>query len=256
MERIGGATLALALVAGPAAAKDAFEVRYETERPGVQNTTATFDYGGVETFETRPTGTGKTFTTDFGTNGKFTGTYKNVQVNSADQFGGAGGTGKYAVTFAKSGYELDLSSQGKNGVNYFGYWLSALDRGNIVQIYKDAKLLFSFSPSDVLRAIATAPDRSNYYGNPNLQFKGRNSGEPYVFLNFYRNEGTFNRIVFKEDPQSGGYESDNHTVGRFKTKGTGTKVELDDSTVSVPEPGTPALLLGGLTLLMWLRRRS
>ena len=38
------------------------------------------------------------------------GAYSGVQINTADQYGGAGGTGKYAVTFSSAGYTLMLSS--------------------------------------------------------------------------------------------------------------------------------------------------
>ena len=54
-----------------------------------------------------------------------------------------------------------------------------------------------------------------YYGNPNSPFEGGDSGEPYVFINFYDMSGTFDQVVFTEDPASGGYEFDNHTVGFF-----------------------------------------
>ena len=45
------ATAAALTVAAAASAGVPFDVRYETEKSGLQNTTATFSVGGVETFD-------------------------------------------------------------------------------------------------------------------------------------------------------------------------------------------------------------
>lgn len=244
--------ISLASLSTAANAAIAFNVRFESERPGMQNTTATFSLTGVETFESRSTGTGKNFTSDFGTGGLITGSYSNVQINNKDQYGGAGGVGKYAVTFTTTGYSLDLATQDGLGVNYFGYWLSALDRGNQVTFYSRGEKLFTFNPSDVLAAVAAKPNPSAYYGNPNPQFAGRNTGEPYLFVNFFHDRGTFDRIVFAENPRGGGYESDNHTVGRFLTKGTGSNVVV----TGVPEPTVWASLIAGFAMVGMANRRK
>ena len=243
--------------AAAASAVVPFDVRYESEAPGIQNTTATFSVGGVETFDSLPTGNGQSFTTDFGTSGAITGSYSSVQINGADQYGGAGGTGQYAVTFTTSGYSLDLASTIPGGVNYFGYWLSALDRGNQVTFYSKGQLLFTFDPSDVIAAVNSHADAADYYGNPNSPYRV-NGGEPYVFLDFFDDKGSFDKVVFAENPQSGGYESDNHTVGHFLTKGTGTDVPLSPGSFpgAVPEPASWAMMLAGFGLVgIGARRR-
>ncbi len=244
-------TLAAATLATPANAVSPFDIRFESEAPGLQRTTARFNFGGVETFDSRTNGTGRGFTTDFGTSGAITGTYSNVEIRSADQYGGAGGSGKYAVTFTGTGYSLDLSSTLKGGVNYFGYWLSALDWGNTVTFYTKGKSFFVFDPQDVRDALAKTPNPPAYFGNPNAPFLGRNRGEPYVFVNFFLDKGTFDKIVFAESPLRGGYESDNHTVGNFLTKGTGTQVVVGD----VPEPAVWATMLAGFFMVGAARRR-
>ena len=250
--------LALILSAAPAQAGK-FVVNYESEAPGIQNTTATVA-GGVETFNSRPTGAGQTFTTDFGTSGKYTGTYKNVQINSADQYGGAGGTGNYPVTFNGTGYSLNLSTKQPGGVNYFGYWLSALDPGNVLDFYSKGKLLFQFNPSDALTAINASPNASAYYGNPNSPWRA-DSGEPFVFLNFFATGNTtFDKVVFQEVNYGGGYESDNQTIGKWSTMGTGTLVPLISSiTSAVPEISTWIMMIAGMGVVgatMRRRRRS
>ena len=248
--------IALAGIASAASAVVPFEVRYESEAPGIQLTTATFNYGGVETFTSLNTGTGQTYDSNFSTSGAGTtvsGHYTDLQVNNADQYGGADGIGKYAVTFTTAGYGVDLSTDATNGINYFGYWLSALDSGNQVSFYHAGTKLFTFSPSDVINAVNATATRDQYYTNPNANFAGQNN-QPYIFLNFFAPQGiTFDRVEFSENPLGGGYESDNHTVGNFLTKGTGTKVPLFDSVV--PEPATWAMMIAGFGFVGVASRR-
>ena len=250
---------AMLLGATAAGAVVPFSLSYESEAAGLQHTTATFSAGGAEGFESVPLSGSENFTTDFGTGGTITGRYSDVQVINADQYGGAGGSGQYAVTFGTGGYALDLTSTVRGGVNYFGYWLSALDRGNTVSFYASGRLLFTFNPQDVITAVNANPDPAQYYGNPNAPYAGANSGEPYIFLNFFNDTGHFDRVVFSENPQQGGYESDNHTVGHFLTKGTGTSFPLSGGfpAAGVPEPESWAMMLAGFGLAgMAARRRA
>lgn len=221
-----------ALLAHAAAQADAVLVTFEAA--GVQSSSAAFSISGVETFE----GRGPAFVTDFGTAGRITGAYSGVEVKPADQYGGAGGVGSYASTATSTGYTLTLATNpllgGPPAVNYFGYWLSALDASNVVEFYRGASLVFSFDPTAVL-ALISGPGSAGYFGNPNPAFLGQNGDEAYAFLNFFDTDGSFDRVVFREAPALGGaYESDNHTVGVY-TRITGTPVN------PVPEPSTLAL---------------
>jgi len=113
----------------------------------------------------------------------------------------------------------------------------------VVEFYNDGSLVGALTPANVLASIGANP---LYFGNPNPAFLGQNRGEPYAFVNFYDTDGSFNKIVFREDPMVGGYESDNHTVGIYKDIG-GVPV--------VPEPGTYALMLLGLAGVAAVARR-
>lgn len=241
--------------AGAAAASPTppFTIRWESETPGMQTTSATFTAGGqVETLDEQATGTNQTFTSSFGAG--YSGTYKGAQILPADQYGGAGGTGNYAVALGNNAtYTLDLSAS-TLPVTYFGYWLSALDVGNQVSFYGAGnKLLFRFTPQNVIASIDAQPDPGAYYGNPNPPYAGKDSGEPFVFVDFFASPGvTFDKIVFSEVNFGGGYESDNHTVGEWLTQGTGTLVPLP-----APEPATWVLALVGFGLIGGaLRRRT
>jgi hypothetical protein len=246
-----------------------FVVSYEAEAAGVQNTTATFSAGGVENFDSLAVqGYPQSFTTSFGTSGAgstIAGTYaagsaNGIQINAADQYGGAGGAGNYVVAFTNTPYSLTLSSNIPGGVNYFGYWLSALDKGNFVTFYGNGgQKLFTFDPSDVINAVNSSPNPNLFYGNPNAAYQGQDGGEPFIFLNFFDTTGTFSKVVFSEVNFGGGYESDNHTVGRYATMGRGTKIDLVQSVTGVPEPETWALMglgFAGLGFLGYRRNKS
>jgi hypothetical protein len=239
-------TAVFSTLCGVAGATPIFSVTYEAA--GVTNSTAAFSTKGIETFNNKAAGLNQTFTSTFGMSGvnAITGTYKNVDIAAQNLYGGADGS--YALTSTNSAssatYSLSLSSA--QPITYFGYWLSALDAGNQLSFYKGNDLLFSFTPDAVLSLTGNCTTAGNAYcGNPKT---GENKSQPYVFLNFFDQDARgFDRIVFNETVASSGFESDNHTVGRFVTT-SGTELN------KVPEPGTLALL--GLGVLGLARARK
>ncbi len=226
----------------------------KAEDPGAVSSTAVFDYYGVESFNGWDTGTQTRTSTFNDTNSSatgashlnsgspITGTYTNVNVIGADSYGGASNSGNYAVVGLTTNqsesrsYEVTFSQTGATGLNYFGYWLSALDGGNSVSFYSGATELFTFNAQSVTNFLQSTGMYGDYLGNP---FTAENGGEPYAFLNFYAEDGTFDRVVFTQAPGGAGYESDNHTVGFYSQQGGGTVIP------GVPEPSTWALLILG-----------
>jgi hypothetical protein len=241
-----GALGVASLLAVPATAA----VTVTFENPGVQNSTAGFDFVGIETFEGTSTGSGKTLPTTFG-GSEISGTYTNLRVDGANRFGSAGGVGNHAVAKGGSdGYELTLTTARPEGITYFGYWLSALDAGNVLEFYSGATKIYTFTPEDVLDRIGSCPKppapANPYCGNPTSAFLGQNGGEPYAFVNLFFTGGqTIDRVAFFESPDKGNYESDNHTVGYFN--------EITGN--PVPEPASWALMIAGFGLTGAAMRR-
>jgi hypothetical protein len=129
------------------------------------------------------------------TNSTTIGTFSNVNFESADMYGAAGGTGYY-VTNAT----LTLNTP----ASYFGIWWSAGNGGNQLDFYLSSNLVASFT-SDILNSLS-----QDYNGNPNAgQYYQQNWGEKYAFINFFGSNGfTFDQVI-----SSGpGFENDNWTV--------------------------------------------
>jgi hypothetical protein len=257
MGRLSFRVAALALAAIALASADiipTFEpAGSEQANQGVICTGATNCILGVQDFNSW---TGGPFTTDFGTSNRITGSYSgNLRVTSADQYGGAGGSGKYPEIFGRDGsYTLQLStSSGVPGVNYFGLWFSALDAGNLLQFYSGNNLLYSFTPTKFIDLVGSCAGGADpFCGNPNTTFSGRDAGEQFAYLNFFDPNGFFDKIVFSETG-SGGFESDNHTVAYVNPISvSGTEI------TPLPEPGFMALTgLGfiGLAFAAFRRRQ-
>jgi hypothetical protein len=227
------------LMAGPAMA--AISINYEA--PGVQETTAGFTVVGVERFEGQTVGQAANFVTDFGTGGAIVATYKGGRIDNANVYGSAGGVGKHIVTFqTMQAIDVTFTTTLDTGLNYFGYWLSALDAQNRIDFYSGAELLGTITPSTVRTDIGNCPG-GNWCGNPNAPFLGQVAHEQFAFLNVYMPSGkTYDRIRFYQ-VGGGGYESDNHTVGYFTTRG------------GVPEPATWAMMILGFGLVGFAARR-
>ena len=254
--RVTGACLAAsALLAWPASADAVIQsylgARVEALSPG-NTASGTFSVVGTERFDSRPvTGNAGSagFGTDFGTSGAITGTYSgNFSIHGADQYGGAGGGGGYAVTFDHgAGYTLRLGHDASvPGVNYFGMALSALDGGNLLDFYRGGVLVYSYTPADLIKTLGACP--GSYCGNPTSP--AQNTGEQYAFINFFDQSGTFDQVTFHQGAGfGGGYESDNHTVGYRTTQA------VFGMGIPVPEPAGLGMIAVGLVGAAMLRRR-
>ncbi|MEH2378674.1 MAG: hypothetical protein V7K27_07185 [Nostoc sp.] len=190
----------------------------------------------VQNFDAQIQGSSPTgFTwTDAGTK---IGSYTNTLIENADQYGGAGGTGRYFdVDTSRSGNGQTVSTLNlTTAQNYFGLWWSAGDDSNALTFLSKGVVVETITTADVVKYIAGLANKATYYGNPNSAFKGQDNNEPFAFINFYDVAGTFDQVQFSNIDKNGnisgtGFESDNHTVATGYKSITGNVV-----TRAVPE---------------------
>ena len=168
------------------------------------------------------------------------GSYDHGQIQKADAFGGSGGTGNYltvnqSIKPASNPTTLIFAIPQR----YFGMWWSAGDPNNVVQFFSGSTLLETFRTNDVVNFINASPNKNAYFGNPN---NGKNTGEPYAFINFYANPSnpalTFNRIVLSNLGSGTGFESDNHTIATSYVDISGMDINPATPTDLGANPGT------------------
>jgi hypothetical protein len=188
-----------------------------------------------------------------------------------DQYGGADDPTnpkpKYFDIGDQSGTSAPVSVTLYHPADYFGFWLSATDVNNGVSFYDGNYLLGRFSAQMLLTFLnggagrVTAIDNtkyntSAYFGNPNAP-SGRDTSEPFVFVNFVAQGIKFDRVVFDNSNSTGtGFESDNHTVSAAAVTMSGDHVLLGTMPADTPEPAAAILVAGGLILIAVGRRRG
>ena len=147
------AMLALVALSAGAVSASADTITASYLTAGTQTASAT---SNVETFDSASYN-GSSYTTTFG-GSSYVGTYTgSLQILSANQYGGAGGTGQYAAAAAGTSYTLTLN----RGANFFGLWFSALDSGNVLQFYNGNTLLYTFGATQFTSLAGSCPDRSS-----------------------------------------------------------------------------------------------
>jgi hypothetical protein len=205
---------------------------------------------GTETFSYISPGTAGSYISNFssgtGVASAYSGVYSPIQVNSADQYGGAGGSGNYDVVFGTSNTLTVTNNNTGGGVNYFGIWISALDAGNQLQFYNGNALVYTFTSQNLIDALGSCANGHSgnaYCGNPSTQYYN-DSGELFAYVNFVDTIGTFNKIVFTQNG-GGGFESDNHAVA-YNSALTAS---------AAPEPASMLIMGAGLLGLFAARRR-
>ena len=242
--KLADAVLAATLASVPLHAALANPVIDATvEAPRVQNTTASFNSIGIETFNSDgnlANGIAQTITTSFPTTinnipniSGFSATISGVQIVAANQYGGAGGTGYFGADYLST-TTVTLNQN----VNYFGLWFSAANAGNLITLYNNAGTqIYSFDVQQLISLISG----SAYYGNPNALYQGQDPQEPFAFINFFDTNGTFNKITLSGP----NFEFDNMTVGSYAT----TSGTLISAAQPVPEPSSFASLAVGIAAL-------
>ena len=213
------ASAAALLAAGAANAV----VTITAEAPGRETTSQLLVNSAIATFDSTPLGinTGLTLTA-----GSTTATIDALNVQSADVYGGAGGTGRYGAI--RQGEAATITFVGGTA-NYIGFYASAIDSQGSVTVFNGATVLYT-------HALPLIPFAAGNFGNPDAPFSGMNAGQGYVFFNV-NSTSPITKVVFTQADTFGAFEFDNLTIG------------------TVPEPATWALLIAGFAMVGFSMRR-
>jgi hypothetical protein len=174
------------------------QIVFTAENPGIQTTTVAG--ATIETFESLSAGAVTTYNSPIGT-------FSGGEIVAANQYGGAGGSGKYFAVGAQSG-TTSATLTFTSVQNYLGLWWSAGDRGNILKFYNGATLEGTFNVGSIIPSLTPA-----YYGNPNSTFLGQDSNEPFEYLDFTGLGGVqFTSVEIDNIGTGSGFEVDNLAV--------------------------------------------
>ncbi len=233
------------------------------EGPGVQVTSVTSTSGvTTENFNWL---SGGTYTSPVAT---AIGTYEGSSTSkfaivSANQYGGAGGTGKYFAVGAESGSSAPVQLNLYAEANYFGFWWSAGDRNNSITFLQDGTALATFTTATLVALLpktagatvtainGTTYSTTGYYGNPN---NAQDSNEPFAYVDVIATGLQFNQIQFA-NTISTGFESDNHSVAAGVTGPGDGDVVVQNVELITPEPIPFTMMALGLVLIGGSRLR-
>ncbi|HHP7231502.1 MAG TPA: hypothetical protein ACFCUY_11675 [Xenococcaceae cyanobacterium] len=129
-------------------------------------------------------------------------------VTNTDIYGGADNSYYLHEAEAKLGYNITVDQEQK----YFGFWWSAGDGGNKIIFKRDGAIVRTFNTQNVIDTLAGLSNTEDYYCNPTPLFPNEVCHEPYVFINFFFENGeTYDEIVIENNNEGSNFESDNHT---------------------------------------------
>jgi hypothetical protein len=155
-----------------------------------------------------------------------------LTVFGQDQFGGAevpDDPSSYLELETGSGAEisavLDFTATGGPGpVGYFGFWWSAGDGNNRLEVTRADGSVETFTTQSIINspALQGSPDGNGvgvvdgHFGNPTTNsppgVNGQNSGEAYAFVNIYALDEASKITSVRFITSGSGFESDNHTI--------------------------------------------
>lgn len=180
-----------------------------------------------------------------------------------DQYGGHE-EGNYLGITAGSSLTISLgTTEYVNGAQYFGFYFTAGDARNQIDLYDGDTLLLSFSTASLIALLPKdttvgtinggSHNTNDYYGKPGT---GQNSNEPYAYLHFVATGGsTFDKIVLQQNTGSTAiFENDNHSIMEVAPASIPpTFIGVVDP---VPEPSVLLLSAGGFALFGFRRKRT
>ena len=154
-----------------------------------------------------------------------------AQIDTPNKYGAAGGTGRYIFIKNTGSSNID-SNPGvtltfTEPVAYFGFWWSAGDPNNKLQITLTDGSIVNVGTDLVLNSVGfinTLSSVDGHLGSPTDQYKDQNSSEGYAYLNLFAKteEQKIQKIRF----HGTNFETDNHTITTTLVDPTGTPIPL------------------------------
>ena len=209
---------------------------------------------GTETFSGLAAAAPGTFTGNFTTGANtfgpgqgITGTYTGALTRqAANLYGGVGGA-DYPVVFGFASSHLALSTTGLPGVNLLGFWLTALDYGNLLTIGTASGATTNLSEATILQDIGATATPAAYYGNPTAPFRGQDGGEAFAYVELRDETGFFTGVDFINQANTG-FESSDYAAGYAAPAPV-------QAVVGVPEPASVGLMAIALVGVGLVRMR-
>jgi hypothetical protein len=171
-----------------------------------------------------------------------------IPIIAADQYGGALGSQYMYVGTRTGGDSTVVTLTLNSSADYFGFWWSAGDAANEIQVYSGNALVATFTTASLTSFLSTPTVTalngtpyvsSTYYGNPNAgPFNGQDSQEPFAYVDLVATGFTFNKLVLTNDASSG-FENDNNSIfdGSVNVPRDYTSfVKVEDIPVNTPVP--------------------
>lgn len=203
--------------------------------------------------------------------GTYVGNSTRIPIIAADQYGGADNSQYMYVGSRTGGDSTIVTLTLDSPADYFGFWWSAGDPANEIQVYSGNVLVATFTTQSLTTFLSTPTITAlngtqyvsqDYYGNPNSgPFYGQDSAEPFAYVNLVATGFDFTKIVLTNDATSG-FENDNNSVysGSLNIpEDYASFVEVENIPVNTPVPEPDyALLMGAITVAgaCWKLRAS
>jgi len=195
--------------------------------PAAQSTTVS----GVatETFDQLATGISTTPYVSTAGIGTYTGSSTNpFAIMKSDVYGGATDSShtsptNYLVVGNASNSTSPVYLTLTHPAAYFGFWWSAGDQYNRVDLYQGTTLYATFSTQNLLTFLnngngtitalnGAVYQTKAYFGNPNITSGSNDSTEPFVYISFVITGASIDKLAFYNLSTTSALESDNHSV--------------------------------------------
>jgi len=237
----GQCPVPIAATSEACSAQTAGGLHFTIDEPLVQESTVVSDLLTTYDFESVPqwnqvfrAGTGVT-TINWDGVGVYEGGNGSAKVNPHIKWGAAYGEGKYLFIYnteiAGVGESIDqnvgVTLTFDTPVTYFGFWWSAGDYANRLQVTLENGIEYNVETGLVYQSegfVNSRASQGGHMGSPTTRYLDQNSGEPYAYLNLTSKDLCSKIASVRFHGRN--FETDNHTVTTELVSPPGTDIPL------------------------------